>query len=81
MWKNGGPESLTAREVEVLTLVASGRSNAGVAAELQVSRRTVDAHLRAIFAKLDIPDSDDVSPRVLAARRWFGELEGVSEPG
>jgi DNA-binding NarL/FixJ family response regulator len=76
----GGPDSLTSREVEVLKLVASGRSNAGVAAELQVSRRTVDAHLRAIFAKLDIPASDDVSPRVLAVRRWFGELDGVPEP-
>ena len=43
---------LTEREVEVLRLVASGRSNAGVASDLVTSRRTVHAHLRSIVTKL-----------------------------
>ncbi|MBN9139698.1 MAG: response regulator transcription factor [Micrococcales bacterium] len=71
-------ELLTGREVEVLTLVASGRSNAGIAAELHISRRTVEAHLRAIFVKLDLAADVDVNQRVLAVRRWFGDADATS---
>lgn len=55
----------------MLDLVASGRSNAGIAAQLHVSRRIVDAHLRAIFAKLDIQAAADDNPRVMAVRSWL----------
>ena len=48
------PAGLTAREVEVLRLVASGRSNAAIAAELVLSERTVARHLSNIFTKLDV---------------------------
>jgi DNA-binding NarL/FixJ family response regulator len=72
-----GPGLLTEREIEVLALVASGRSNSGIASELRVSPRTVDAHLRAIFAKLDVGAGGGVNPRVLAVRRWFGDIETV----
>ena len=48
------PGGLTAREVEVLRLVASGRSNAQIAAELALSEKTVARHLSNIFAKLDV---------------------------
>lgn len=46
--------SLSSREVEVLKLVASGRSNTEVAAELFVSETTVKSHLAHIFSKLDV---------------------------
>jgi len=49
------PPGLTEREVEVLRLVAQGLTNAQVAEALGISPRTVDAHLRSIYSKLDIP--------------------------
>jgi DNA-binding NarL/FixJ family response regulator len=48
------PEGLTAREVEVLALVAEGLTDADVAERLVVSIRTVHAHLRSIYRKLDV---------------------------
>ena len=45
---------LTAREVEILRLVARGLTNRQLAEQLGVSTRTVDAHLRSIYAKLGI---------------------------
>ena len=48
------PSGLTPREVEVLRLVASGRSNQQIAAELVLSEKTVARHLSNIFAKLDV---------------------------
>ena len=48
------PAGLTAREVEVLRLVAAGRSNTQVAAELVLSEKTVARHLSNIFSKLDV---------------------------
>jgi predicted ATPase/DNA-binding CsgD family transcriptional regulator len=50
----GTPGALTAREIEVLALVAEGRTDAEVAEELVVSVRTVHAHLRTIYRKLDL---------------------------
>ncbi|MBO4143966.1 hypothetical protein J5U46_27865 [Micromonospora tulbaghiae] len=69
-----GPASvggLTAREREVLAALAEGASNAGIAAQLVVSERTVDAHLRAIFVKLDLTPGGDTNRRVRAARIWL----------
>ncbi|MBV9281146.1 MAG: response regulator transcription factor [Chloroflexi bacterium] len=48
------PAGLTPREVEVLRLVARGLTDAQVAAALVVSRRTVNAHLRSIYSKLEV---------------------------
>lgn len=48
------PGGLTAREVQVLRLVAAGRSNAAIAAELVLSEKTVARHLSNIFGKLDV---------------------------
>ena len=50
----GYPAGLTGREVEVLRLVASGRSNSQIADELVLSEKTVARHLSNIFAKLDV---------------------------
>jgi DNA-binding NarL/FixJ family response regulator len=49
-----GSEGLTAREREIAVLVARGLSNRDVAARLVISRRTVDAHVNHIFAKLGL---------------------------
>jgi DNA-binding NarL/FixJ family response regulator len=52
----GAPRfGLTARELEVLRLIASGRTNAAIARELFVSIKTVDRHVSNIFDKLDVP--------------------------
>jgi len=50
--QNGGP--LTEREIEVLRLVASGMTNRGIAARLNISEKTVARHLSNIFTKLDL---------------------------
>jgi DNA-binding CsgD family transcriptional regulator len=47
-------DGLTLREVEILRLVAAGLTNRQVAEHLTVSVRTVDAHLRSIYAKLGV---------------------------
>ena len=48
------PNDLTEREVEVLRLVAQGLTDAQVAERLVISPRTVNAHLRTIYSKLNI---------------------------
>jgi DNA-binding NarL/FixJ family response regulator len=50
----GDTRGLTARELEVLRLVAAGRSNRGIAEELVISEHTVARHLQNIFAKLGV---------------------------
>jgi serine/threonine-protein kinase PknK len=59
-------EALSAREREVLALMAEGRSNAGIARRLWVTLGTVEKHVRSIFAKLNLPEADDDHRRVLA---------------
>jgi DNA-binding CsgD family transcriptional regulator len=51
-------EPLTARELDVLHLLAQGLSNPEIAGQLVISRRTVDAHLRAIYEKLGVSSRD-----------------------
>ena len=50
-----GTHGLTARELEVLRLVAAGKTNRAIAAELVLSERTVDRHVSNILAKLGVP--------------------------
>jgi DNA-binding NarL/FixJ family response regulator len=52
------PFGLTAREMEILTQVAGGLSNTQIAARLHLSPRTVDHHVAAILAKLDVPSRE-----------------------
>jgi DNA-binding NarL/FixJ family response regulator len=57
---------LTGREREVLELMAEGLTNAGIARRLYLSERTVEAHVRHVLTKLDLPESEDGHRRVLA---------------
>jgi DNA-binding NarL/FixJ family response regulator len=57
---------LTAREREVLALVAEGRSNSGIANRLRISEGAVEKHVRSILAKLDLPATEEDHRRVLA---------------
>jgi serine/threonine-protein kinase PknK len=58
--------ALSAREREVLELMAEGRSNAGIARRLWVTEGTVEKHVRSILAKLRLPETDDDHRRVIA---------------
>lgn len=59
-------ESLTAREREVLELMAEGRSNSSIAGKLVVTEKAVSKHINNILSKLQLPLSEDDNRRVLA---------------
>ena len=63
---------LTAREREVLALMAEGRSNAAIAAALVVGEGAVEKHINSIFAKLGLAPTDRDHRRVLAVLRYLG---------
>ena len=63
---------LSPREREVLSLMAEGRSNAGIARDLWVTEGTVEKHVRSILMKLGLPEADDVHRRVLAVLTFLG---------
>ncbi|MES4901820.1 MULTISPECIES: response regulator transcription factor [unclassified Streptomyces] len=65
-------DRLTAREREVLELMAQGRSNAGIAEGLVISESAVAKHINSIFVKLDLPVADGDHRRVLAVLRFLG---------
>ncbi len=67
---------LTPREREVLGLMAEGRSNAAIAAELVVTDRAVEKHVTGIFSKLELTSSSEDHRRVLAVLRF---LDGPGE--
>jgi DNA-binding NarL/FixJ family response regulator len=63
--------ALSAREHEVLALMAEGRSNAGIARRLWVTEGTVEKHVRSILLKLTLPETSDDHRRVLAVLRFL----------
>jgi DNA-binding NarL/FixJ family response regulator len=63
--------ALTAREREVLALVAEGRSNSGIAHQLWISEGAVEKHVRSIMAKLQLPTADENHRRVLAVLTYL----------
>jgi DNA-binding NarL/FixJ family response regulator len=72
--RNAGDQplrELTAREREVLGLMAEGRSNAAVAARLFITEKAVSKHINNIFSKLRLPPSDDDNRRVLAVLAYL----------
>ena len=68
-----GVDALTDRERDVLGLVAQGLTNGAIARALFLSERTVEAHMRAIFQKLRIPDSGNDHRRVCAVVVYLTE--------
>jgi len=64
--------TLTARERDVLALMAEGRSNRAIAGQLVISERAVEKHISNIFGKLGLPPSDSDHRRVLAVLTYLG---------
>ncbi|MBM0239065.1 response regulator transcription factor [Micromonospora sp. ATA32] len=72
--RNSGAQRLlgfTAREREVLGLMAEGRSNAAIAGRLFVTEKAVSKHINNIFSKLGMPPSEDDNRRVLAVLAYL----------
>jgi serine/threonine-protein kinase PknK len=63
--------ALSARERDVLALMAEGRSNAGLARRLWITEGTVEKHVSSILAKLSLPETDDDHRRVLAVLTYL----------
>ncbi len=70
--------ALSGREREVLALVAQGHSNAAVGRALVLSDRTVEAHLRSVFTKLDIYDDGTTNRRVRAVVAYLEARDPVT---
>jgi DNA-binding NarL/FixJ family response regulator len=66
-----GLDRLTARERQILALVAEGRSNTAIADLLNLAGRSVEKHVTAIFTKLDLPPTGTDHRRVLAVLRYL----------
>jgi DNA-binding NarL/FixJ family response regulator len=69
---------LTARERDVLSEIATGKSNAAIAESLVLTKRAVEKHINAIFMKLGLAQADDVSKRVKATLIYLAD--GDSAP-
>jgi len=73
---DAGLDRLSAREREVLELMAEGLGNSAIAGRLVVTEGAVHKHIRSIFAKLDLAPTDDVDRRVVAVLRWLRTADG-----
>jgi DNA-binding NarL/FixJ family response regulator len=71
--RRGPLDELTAREREVLELIAEGRSNSGIAETLVVTEGAVEKHVRSILMKLRLPPSESDHRRVLAVLAYLQE--------
>ncbi|MGW4497081.1 LuxR C-terminal-related transcriptional regulator [Micromonospora sp. NPDC004336] len=73
---------LSARERDVLALVAEGHSNAAIARLLVISEAAVSKHVGNILAKLDLPPTDDINRRVVAVLTYLrSSSASLSNPG
>ena len=70
---NDALTALSARERQVLGLMAEGRSNAAIAQRLVVTERAIAKHTSSIFLKLNLQPSDDDNRRVLAVLAYLGK--------
>ena len=71
--RNSRLAELTPRERELLGEIASGKSNGAIAESLVLTKRAVEKHVNSIFSKLDLPDAEDVSRRVMATLIYLSE--------
>jgi DNA-binding NarL/FixJ family response regulator len=71
--------ALTPRERELLAEIASGKSNGAISESLYLTKRAVEKHVNSIFAKLELPETQDVSRRVKATLIYLAE-EGPDAP-
>jgi DNA-binding NarL/FixJ family response regulator len=71
---------LTAREHEVLSEIAQGKSNTAIADSLFLTKRAVEKHINSIFLKLGLSDVEDVSKRVTAALMFLSDGETPGSP-
>jgi len=69
---------LTPREREVLALIAQGKTDRGIAAELFVTRKTVEAHVRSILGKLDLPTDASENRRVHAVLAFLQQTGSLT---
>jgi DNA-binding NarL/FixJ family response regulator len=65
-------DALTAREREVLSLMAQGHSNSSIVEQLEISQSAVEKHVRKVFTKLGLPETDQRHRRVLAVLSYLG---------
>lgn len=78
--ESSGFDRLTAREREVLSEIAQGKSNVAIASSLYLSKRAVEKHIHSIFMKLGLAAEVDVSKRVKAALLYLSHGPETSEP-
>jgi len=69
-------QRLTPRLIEVLTLIAQGYSNMGIARELNLSEKTVELYISLIYQELQLTGASNMNPRVRATLRYLGETQG-----
>ena len=70
---------LTSRELEILGLLAEGRSNAAIASATNISKRGVERHVNAIFSKLGLTEAGDVNRRVMATLAFLAAGQGPAD--
>ena len=73
-------DELTGREREVLSELATGSSNAAIAARLFLTKRAVEKHINAIFMKLNLRETGDTSRRVKAALMFLADEGAPARP-
>ena len=66
---------LSDREREVLSLMAEGLTNSGIAQRLVLTERTVEGHVRSVLMKLDLAGAEDSHRRVLAVLSFLGRTQ------
>jgi DNA-binding NarL/FixJ family response regulator len=69
---------LSARQLEVLSLMAGGSSNSAIARQLSLTEKTVEAHVSSIFSILELPIARDYHRRVLAVLAYLGKIRPAS---